>query len=103
LLEPADGTEFIEGNIVTLRWQPVGALAPDEQYAVRLIYQFENQTTYQGANVIETEWTLPASLYKQIDGPENLYEWFVVVERLNDDGSGTAVSPESEHQTFAWK
>jgi hypothetical protein len=26
-----------------------------------------------------------------------------VVERLNEDGSGTAISPESEHRTFTWK
>ena len=86
-----------------MRWEPVGALAPDEQYAVRLIYQFQGQTTYQGTNIKETEWTLPASLFGQIDGPDNRYEWFVVVERLNDDGSGTAISPESERRTFTWK
>ena len=103
LLEPKDGAEFIEGNIVVLRWQSVGELAPNEQYAVRLIYTFQNQTTYQGTNLRETEWTIPASLYKQIDGPENRYEWFVVVEKRNDDGSGTAISPESERRTFTWK
>ncbi len=103
LMEPPDGVNFIQGNIIVLRWQPVGELAPDEQYAVRLMYQFENQTTYQGTNLRETEWEIPPSLYGQVDGPENLYEWFVVVERLNDDGSGTAISPESEHRTFTWK
>jgi hypothetical protein len=103
LLEPEDGAKFIEGNIVTLRWQSVGELAPDEQYAVRLIYSFQQETTFQGSNLRETEWTIPVSLYGQVDGPENLYEWFVVVERLNDDGSGTTISPESERRTFTWK
>jgi hypothetical protein len=103
LLEPKEGAEFIEGNIIQVRWQSVGELAPDEQYAVRLIYSFQQETTFQGSNLRETEWTIPVSLYGQIDGPENLYEWFVVVERLNDDGSGTTISPESERRTFTWK
>lgn len=103
LLEPEDGFAFIPGNTITLRWQPVPDLAPDEQYAVRLIYKFQNEIVYQGTNVKEPEWTLPLSLFGQVDGPDNLYEWFVVIERTNDDGSGTAISPESEHRTFTWK
>lgn len=81
----------------------MGELAPDEQYAVRLVYLFETQTVYQGTNLRETQWEVPPSLFGQVDGPDNLYEWFVVVERLNDDGSGTAISPESEHRNFTWK
>jgi hypothetical protein len=46
---------------------------------------------------------VPLELFGQIDGPDNRYEWFVVVERLNDDGSGTAVSPESQRRSFTWK
>lgn len=103
LIEPEDGFEFIEGNTIVLRWEPVGELAPDEQYAVRLVYNFQNQVTYQGANIKDTAWQVPLSLFGQVDGPENKYEWFVVVERLNDDGSGTAISPESERRTFTWK
>ena len=103
LIEPADDFAFIQGNTIVLRWRPVGELAPDEQYAVRMVYDFQGQPTYQGANVKETEWTVPLSLYGQVDGPENRYEWFVVVERLNDDGSGTAISPESQRRSFTWK
>jgi hypothetical protein len=103
LLEPANNFAYIRGNTVVLRWEPVGELAPDEQYAVRLVYRYQNKDTYGGANIKEVEWTLPLSLYGQIDGPEFLYEWFVQVERLNDDGSGTAISPESEHRKFTWR
>ena len=103
LLEPADGFEFIRGNTLVLRWQSVGELAPDEQYAVRMIYRYNSEVTYQGTNLQETEWIVPLSLYGQIDPPENRYEWFVVVERVADDGSATAISPESEHRTFTWK
>ena len=103
LLEPKDGFDFIRGNTIELGWQPVGELAPDEQYAVRLVYPFNNEITYQGANIKETVWTVPPSLFGQIDPPENRYEWFVVVERLNEDGSGTPISPESERRSFTWK
>jgi len=102
ILEPRDGFAFIRGNTIVLRWKPV-ELAPNEQYAVRLVYIYQGQPTYQGANIKESEWTVPLSLFGQIDGPDNRYEWFVVIERLNDDGSGTAVSPESQHRTFTWK
>jgi hypothetical protein len=102
LVEPKDGFAFIRGNTIVLRWNPV-SLAPDEQYAVRLVYSYQGQPTYQGANIKEPEWIVPLSLFGQIDGPDNRYEWFVVIERLNDDGSGTAVSPESERRIFTWK
>lgn len=102
IVEPRDGFAFIRGNTIVLRWKPV-ELAPNEQYAVRLVYIYQGQPTYQGANIKESEWTVPLSLFGQIDGPDNRYEWFVVVERLNDDGSGTAVSPESQRRTFSWK
>jgi len=102
LVEPKDGFAFIYGNTLVLRWKPVD-LAPDEQYAVRLVYRFQGQPTYQGANVKEPEWTVPLALFGQIDGPDNRYEWFVVVERLNDDGSSTALSPESQRRSFTWK
>jgi hypothetical protein len=103
LLEPEDGFKFISGNTIVLRWAPVGELAPDEQYAVRMVYMYQGKITYQGTNIKEAEWTVPLSLYGQIDPPDNRYEWFVVVERLNDDGSGTSISPESERRTFTWK
>ncbi len=103
LIEPRDGYAFIFGNTIVLRWEPVGELAPDEQYAVRLVYSFEDKPTYQGANIKDTEWLVPLSLFGQIDGPDNLYEWYVQVERLNDDGSGTAISPESERRKFTWR
>ena len=102
LLEPADGFQFIRGNTIALKWEPVD-LAPDEQYAVRLVYRYNGEITYQGAQLKEPEWTIPLSLFGQVDPPENHYEWFVVIERLNDDGSGTAISPESEKRSFTWK
>jgi hypothetical protein len=45
---------------------------------------------------------MPNSLYRQIDPPLHRYEWFVVIERVNEDGSGTEISPQSEVRTFIW-
>jgi hypothetical protein len=102
LIEPEDQFRFISGNTIVLRWQPVD-LAADEQYAVRLAYRSNGQPAFGGANIKEPEWTVPLALFGKVDPPENFYEWFVVVERLNEDGSGTAISPESERRSFTWK
>lgn len=102
LVEPAAETEFIQGNTIMLRWQPV-ELTENEQYAVRLVYRFNNEVVYKGAQVTVPEWQVPLDLFGQIDGPDNRYEWFVYVERMNEDGSATAVSPESEHRAFTWR
>jgi hypothetical protein len=103
LIEPEDDFNFIQGNTIILRWESVGELAPDEQYAVRMVYKYNNEPAYQGANIKEAEWQVPLSLFGQIDGPDYLYEWYVQVERLNDDGSGTAISPESDRRRFTWR
>lgn len=103
LLAPDDGTQYDGINEIVLKWEPVGELAADEQYAVRLVYRYNNQVTYGGANIKEPQWVVPLQLYRKIDPPDNRYEWFVVVERLNQDGSGTSISPESERRSFVWK
>jgi hypothetical protein len=102
IVEPADGFAYIYGNTIVLRWKPVD-LAPDERYAVRLVYRYQGQPTYQGTDRKEPEWTVPLEFFGKIDGPDNRYEWFVVIERANEDGSGTPISPESEHRTFTWR
>jgi hypothetical protein len=94
--------DFIKGSTPILRWESVGELAPNEQYAVRIIYRFQNEVIYNGDQVRQPEWTMPDFLFGQVDGPAFEYEWFVVVERVNDDGSTIAISPESERQTFSW-
>jgi hypothetical protein len=102
LVEPGNGFEFIQGNTIVLRWQPVD-LAPNEQYAVRLVYPYNGQIEYKGAQVTEPQWTVPLDLFGQIDGPDNRYEWYVYIEQVNQDGSAMAVSPESERRSFTWR
>jgi hypothetical protein len=97
-----DQVAYFKGNQPVLRWASVGNLAPNEQYAVRIVYRFQNEVIYSGDQVKELEWTMPLFLFGQVDGPEFVYEWFVFVERLNDDGSTTALSPESRRSSFTW-
>ncbi len=103
LISPADGYRFIQGNNIHLQWEPVGELAGNEQYAVRLIYKHNTEIVYRGINTKETTWTIPQELYRDADGPEFDHEWYVYVEAVQPDGTGKAVSPDSEHRHFTWE
>jgi serine/threonine protein kinase len=103
LTEPISNTT-VAGPLIFLRWQPVAEqLAPDEWYAIRLVYFHQGQAVYQGDRLQATEWRLPQIFYHQADGPELQYIWYVFVERQNPDGSTEQLSPESEHITFRWE
>ncbi len=102
LLEPEDGG-VVPGVYAFLKWEPVGPLADDEWYAVRLIYLQQGEPVYQGDRVKVTEWRVPERFYYQADGPALEYHWYVFVERENPDGSTTQLSPESETFVFRWE
>lgn len=102
LISPEPDYVFIQGNTLELSWKPVGELAENEQYAVRLVYSHNAELVYRGGNVKETKWTVPMSLYHDADGPEYLHTWYVYVEAVQPDGSGLAISPESERRKFVW-
>ncbi len=99
---PEDNT-LIPTKIALLKWDPVGPLAEDEWYAVRLVFQRRGQTVYEGDTMRAPEWWLPERLYFMADGPALEYHWFVFVERHNADGSTTQLSPESKTLTFSWR
>jgi cellulose synthase (UDP-forming) len=103
LLEPTYKFMFNAGNTLVLHWQPVGELAADEQYAVRLVYRFQDEVIYRGHQVKQPEWVVPPWLFSQVDGPAHNYDWFVFVERVNADGSTTMISPQSEIRNFTWR
>ncbi|MFN8455327.1 MAG: hypothetical protein U0401_11785 [Anaerolineae bacterium] len=46
LLEPLPNFAYIQGNTIVLKWKPVD-LAPNEHYAVRLVYPYQGQPTYR--------------------------------------------------------
>ncbi len=102
LLEPENNGK-IGGSLAYLKWEPVGTLAEDEWYAVRLIYLQQGQPVYQGDDIKETTWRVPERFYYQADGPALLYRWYVYVERKNPDGTTTQLSPNSEEFVFRWE
>ncbi|OQY46587.1 MAG: hypothetical protein B6242_07405 [Anaerolineaceae bacterium 4572_78] len=102
LLYPEMNEIFIHGNTIELRWKPVGELAENEYYAVRLNYMYQGQPADGGKNTNETTWTIPLNIDRPADGPGFNYTWYVYVERTID-GNPIPVSHESEHRQFTWE
>jgi hypothetical protein len=102
LLEPKDGG-VVPGRINYFKWEPVGPLADDEWYAVRLVFLQQGQPAYEGDRTKEPVWLVPERLYYKADGPALEYSWFVFVERQNPDGSTSQLSPESKTHVFRWE
>ena len=111
LIGPPDG-EILVGReqYVVLSWEPVGPLADNEWYAVRLSWS-ENGTLSQrgGNNLKETSWQIPADFYwgKADQETGRAYEWYVYVERVTEteDGQrvGEPVSPSSKTRELYWQ
>jgi hypothetical protein len=102
LLEPKNGASFIRGNTILLRWEPVGELLDNEHYAVRLRYRYQGNEEVGGDSIKSDEWTVPLDLVDRVDGPDNYFEWFVIVEQMNGD-TAIPISPQSEVRSFTWK
>lgn len=102
VIEPRDKS-VTSGSVLYLKWQPVGPLADDEWYAVRLVFNEQGQPVYEGGDIKETDWLVPERFYYKADGPDLQYRWFVFVERQNADGSATQLSPESSTNVFRWE
>jgi hypothetical protein len=102
VIEPKDKS-VASGSVLYLKWQPVGPLADDEWYAVRLVFNEQGQPVYEGGDIKETDWLVPERFYYRADGPDLQYRWFVFVERQNPDGSATQLSPESSANVFRWE
>lgn len=111
LLSPSDGEIFVgRVQFVVLRWQPMGPLAENEWYAVRLSWS-ENGVSAQrgGNNLKETSWQIPADFYwgKADQETGRAYQWYVYIERVTEteDGQrvGEPVSPVSETRILYWQ
>ena len=94
---------MVAGRLGYLKWEPVGSLADNEWYALRLVYLQQGQPVYNGDRLKATDWRIPERFFYQADGPALQYEWFVFVEQDNPDGSTTQISPESQHYFFRWE
>jgi len=111
LVSPPDGEIFVgQEQFVVLRWQPVGSLAEDEWYAVRLSWSEGGVFGQRGGhNLKETEWQVPADFYwgKADQDTGRAYEWYVFIERVTEtaDGEkvGEPVSSPSETRTIYWQ
>ncbi|MDM8532721.1 hypothetical protein QUF63_16290 [Anaerolineales bacterium HSG25] len=103
LLDPDQDSQFIRGNTIILRWKPVGELLENEYYAVRLRHRFQGEELTSGDNVTRSEWTIPLDIIDRVDGPDNRFEWFVIVEQDNGDDDVRQISPQSETRIFTWR
>jgi tetratricopeptide (TPR) repeat protein len=102
ILGPEDETRFPASEDVVLEWSPVGDLADNERYVVRLIFQENGIPTWDGDQVRTERWILPRDYLGRPDGPDFKFTWFVYVERVDANGETYAVSPESQHRGFYW-
>ncbi len=109
LLGPEAGTVYSQDQELQLRWQDMGPLAPNEWYAVRLIWQQDGQLAFGGTNVKDNFWIVPPELYwglaDQFTGRK--YEWYVFIEEIttNESGQqvGRPVSEVSDRLNFLWQ
>jgi len=108
LLVPTDQTEFRGGGtVIKLSWEPAGALAEDEWYALSLRFLAAGVTQYSGTWTKETSWTVPPELCTRAGQVEREFKWDVVVMKqtgTKPDGGreGTPVGTASETRTFFW-
>lgn len=109
LVGPENGRLFGRDAELMLRWNEMGPLAPNEWYAVRLIWQQDGQLAFGGTNVKENFWIVPPELYwglaDQFTGRR--YEWYVFIEEIttNESGQqvGRPVSEVSDRLSFLWQ
>jgi len=111
LLGPPDGEIFVgREQFVVLSWKPVGLLAPDEWYAVRILWSEDGVSAQRGGtNLKETSWQVPADFYwgKADQETGRAYEWYVYIEKVaqSQEGQrvGEAVSAPSETRVLYWQ
>jgi hypothetical protein len=111
LVGPPDGEIFIgSGQFVILQWEPVGPLAADEWYAVRLSWSENGVFDQRGGNDLkEPSWRIPADFFwgKADQETGRAYKWYVYVERVTETADGKRVGepagPPSETRTLYWQ
>jgi hypothetical protein len=103
LVGPVDDAAFTPNEEVRLQWIPVGELTDVEQYAVRLRFFENEQFKIDGHQVKTTEWIIPPEFQSRVDGPTFKFEWYVFVERVENSGINTQISPDSEIRVFYWR
>jgi len=92
LKEPADGATLSPKDAITLAWEPVSGLSPDDAYVVTL-----DCGAPQTATVKETSYVVPSSLRASLAAP---YQCRWSVAMMAQDG--TARSQPSSTRQFVW-
>lgn len=104
LIRPAPEALFTPNEDVILEWNPVGSLAANEQYAIRVVFEEGNLLITDGDQVKSTSWIIPHQLFAtRANGPERRYEWYVFVEKVEGNGPNPPISPTSEPRVFYWR
>ncbi len=100
---PDDPLKFSYGALIELKWEPVGALAEDEWYAVGLSYTDRNgELGLWGAWTKDTVWRVGDDLYDQLGGDRTVNWSITVVSDPVGAGQGVPISPTSETWMFRW-
>ena len=106
---PEDGIIFGREQELMLQWEDIGPLAPNEFYAVRLVWQQDGQLAYGGTNIKENFWIIPSDAYWGLadEFTGRKYEWYVYIEEISTDESGQQVGKPindvSETLSFLWQ
>lgn len=107
LLLPSDGSSFTSTtDVITLQWAAVGALEPNEAYAVTITDLTSEEKTTITEYVRDTSFILPAS-FVPTDGRPHIFRWSVhIVRQLGgnqDNGENWEIAgDQSEERVFAW-
>jgi predicted nucleic acid-binding Zn ribbon protein len=110
LVEPADESDLPEGqfnltfgSIIKLTWEPVGTLAEDEWYSVRVTYETRNGQTREQVNwVKQTSWAVPREWYDEVGDDRGVYWSVTVVSGTPGTDESVQLSPASETWMFRW-
>lgn len=102
LVSPETEVRIPANEEVLLKWNPVGTLAENERYAIRLIFVENGEHKWDGHQMRSTSWVLPRDFLYRVDGPEFKFEWFVFVEKVEENGQTVPISSNSEIRVFYW-
>jgi RNA polymerase subunit RPABC4/transcription elongation factor Spt4 len=94
---------FSSGSIIELSWEPVGALAENEWYAVSLTYTDKNgEPARRDRWTRDTTWPVGQDLYELLGGDREVRWNIAVVWDRTGLGEGAPISPPSETRMFRW-
>ncbi len=98
LLGPGLGTVFTgEAATITLAWEPVKSLAPDELYQVDLSYNYDEGSPSRALTTRATQLRVPNALFRQPNC--GVFNWQVRLKRIS--GTTPGGEPNLEDESYA--